>query len=369
MDDRPDPISQFFPGQEPESVDLYAVLGLSNKSATQDEIKKSYRKLALIHHPDKHATAGEAAKADASLKFQQIGFAFSVLSDEKRRERYDKTGRTDDGGADFGPGEGSWEDYFEDLFERATREKLDQMKKEYQGSSEELEDLKAAYNLCNGDFELIMQEIPHSTYDDEARFITTISNLVSKGELPKKKTWEKTVKDEKAKLVRKKQSDKEAKEAEELAKDLGVWDEFYGSGKKGERKSKGKGKEKEGQEEEEGHSSLQALILKRQKNRESLFDNLAAKYAGMDESTPKSKGKKGKKRAKVDEDEEEEETHSPPKKRAKKDIPPPPDLDDAEFEALQKKLFEGKGGASKSKASGSSAKSKGTRASTRKTKS
>ena len=131
MDDTPDPIAQFFPDQDAESVDLYAVLSLTNV-ATPDEIKKSYRKLALIHHPDKHSTASDEAKAAAALKFQQIGFAYAVLSDEKRRRRYDLTGKTDEG-VDFGPGEDGWEAYFEELFERVTKGRLDDMKTEYQG--------------------------------------------------------------------------------------------------------------------------------------------------------------------------------------------------------------------------------------------
>jgi DnaJ family protein C protein 9 len=128
MDDH-DPISQFFPDQE--SVDLYEVLQLS-KPATSDGIKKAYRRLALVYHPDKHATANDKAKANASTKFQQIGFAYAVLSDEKRKEKYDRTGSTTEG-FDLGAGENGWEAYFEDLFERVTRGKLDEMKKEYQG--------------------------------------------------------------------------------------------------------------------------------------------------------------------------------------------------------------------------------------------
>lgn len=129
--DHDDPIATFFPDQE--SVDLYAVLGLDD-NASQDSIKKSYRRLALVYHPDKHASASETARADASTKFQQIGFAYSVLSDAKRKERYDKTGKTDEG-FNLADGESGWESYFEELFDRVTRGKLDEMKKEYQGTS------------------------------------------------------------------------------------------------------------------------------------------------------------------------------------------------------------------------------------------
>lgn len=127
--DREDPITQFFPGQE--SVDLYAVLSLTSAAKLED-IKKAYRRLALVYHPDKQTTATEARKAEASTKFQQIGFAYAVLGDEKRRERYDKTGKTDEG-FDLGAGEDGWDAYFEELFDRVTRGKLDEMKKEYQG--------------------------------------------------------------------------------------------------------------------------------------------------------------------------------------------------------------------------------------------
>ena len=127
--DENDPITQFFPGEE--DVDLYNVLSLE-KNASLDVIKKAYRRLALVYHPDKHATSTDQAKQDASIKFQQIGFAYAVLSDSKRKSRYDSTGKTDEG-LDLEPGEGGWEAYFEDLFDRVTREKLDEMKKEYQG--------------------------------------------------------------------------------------------------------------------------------------------------------------------------------------------------------------------------------------------
>jgi DnaJ homolog subfamily C member 9 len=124
-----DPITQFFPNQE--SVNLYNVLSITS-DAKQESIKKAYRRLALAYHPDKHNTASDTAKAEASIKFQQIGFAYAVLSDEARRSRYDRTGRTDEG-FELAAGEDGWEAYFEEMFERVTRGKLDEMKKEYQG--------------------------------------------------------------------------------------------------------------------------------------------------------------------------------------------------------------------------------------------
>lgn len=129
MDDH-DPLSQFFP-DDPD-VNLYTVLSLT-PAATAAEIKSAYRRLALRHHPDKHATSSPDAQKDASTRFQQVGFAYAVLGDEKRKKRYDDTGKTDEGMDWEGQGEDGWETYFAEMFEKVTRGKLDEMKKEYQG--------------------------------------------------------------------------------------------------------------------------------------------------------------------------------------------------------------------------------------------
>lgn len=205
------------------------------------------------------------------------------------------------------------------------------------GSSEEIEDLKAAYLKTEGSMGEMMTYIAHSTHDDEPRFIVAVSDMITKGELPVFATWTSSTKDEKARLVRKKQGEKEAKEAEKLAKELGVWDEFYGNGKTGQRKGKGKEKRKgkvhdTGDAEDEGnHSALQALILKkRQKNMDGFFDSLAAKYVDT-ELGAKSRSK-GKKRAR----EEDQDTETKKKARTSQPIP---DINEEEFEALQTKLF------------------------------
>lgn len=78
--------------------DYYKTLGI-NKGASDDEIKKSYRKLALRYHPDKNKSAG------AEEKFKEIAEAYEVLSDTKKREIYDKFGEEGlKGGAPSGNG-------------------------------------------------------------------------------------------------------------------------------------------------------------------------------------------------------------------------------------------------------------------------
>ena len=126
-----DSTSLFFPDSD-GSVDLYSVLGITS-TASNDEIKSAYRKLALKYHPDKHANASEEAKASASATFQQVGFAYSVLSDAARRKRYDTTGSADPGVTDLADGEDAWERYFQEMFDTVTRERLDEMRQAYQG--------------------------------------------------------------------------------------------------------------------------------------------------------------------------------------------------------------------------------------------
>ncbi|AZQ77366.1 J domain-containing protein [Flaviflexus ciconiae] len=95
------------------SKDFYAVLGVS-KDASQDEIKKAYRKLARTYHPDKNP--GDAA---AESKFKEVGEAYAVLSDAEDRKQYDAIRAMGGGGARFsagGAGGGGFEDVFSSMF-------------------------------------------------------------------------------------------------------------------------------------------------------------------------------------------------------------------------------------------------------------
>ena len=82
--------------------DYYEVLGVS-KTATQDELKKAYRKLARKYHPDLNKDNAEAAE-----KFKECNEAYSVLSDEQKRAQYDQFGHAafENGGMGGGGGFG-----------------------------------------------------------------------------------------------------------------------------------------------------------------------------------------------------------------------------------------------------------------------
>jgi molecular chaperone DnaJ len=94
-----------------QKKDYYDVLGVG-KNATEDEMKKAYRKLAIQYHPDKNP--GDKA---AEEKFKEIAEAYGVLSDSEKRQRYDQYGHQGVGGASgFGGAGVNPEDIFSSIF-------------------------------------------------------------------------------------------------------------------------------------------------------------------------------------------------------------------------------------------------------------
>ncbi|MFO0773883.1 MAG: molecular chaperone DnaJ [Nitrospiraceae bacterium] len=99
--------------------DYYETLGVE-RTASEDEIKKAFRRLARQHHPD--VQHGQQDKKQAEEKFKEIAEAYEVLSDAQRRQRYDAYGHAGAQGGggfegfDFG-GQGGFGDVFGDIFE------------------------------------------------------------------------------------------------------------------------------------------------------------------------------------------------------------------------------------------------------------
>ena len=190
---------------------LYDAL-LCSKDASQADLKKSYRRLALRNHPDKQVCASSKLKIkETTLKFQAVSAAYQVLMDSKRRSAYDTTGRVvdedDDDDDDDEPHNADvhnpassygnnnrsrnrssnhkqgtnnsdkqqqqrrWDDFFHSVFnEILTAQYQHGDADSYRGSTQETVDVLKFYATCKGDLEMVVKCVVHGNNRDVNRW-------------------------------------------------------------------------------------------------------------------------------------------------------------------------------------------------------
>lgn len=280
------------------SVNPYEVLGLE-KTATADQVKSAYRKAALKNHPGKEQLdsylsytsssctflmtekyyfslltiilidkAPENLKDTAHAKFQEIAFAYAILSDPTRRKRFDTTGSTSESIVDS---DGfSWSDFYSEQFQDViSSDAIEKFSKKYKGSDEEKDDILDAYQQTKGNMSKLYEiVILSNAEEDEERFRAIIDAAIEEKDVKAYKAY--VNESEKERKLRIQHANAEEGEAMAYAEELGVAEKLFGK--------KGKKDKKNG-----GEDALMALIQKRQQDRAGFFDHLEAKYGGKQE--------------------------------------------------------------------------------------
>lgn len=230
----------------------------------------------------------EEHREEANKRFQQIALAYGVLSDERRRKLYDRTGNTEEilgEDEDF-----DWLDFYrEQLSAMLDTRALDDFQKKYKGSDEEKTDILTAYEQGEGNMDHIYDSVMLSNVlEDDARFRSIIDQAISEGQVENYPTYSEEPESKHQRRVRRAQ--KEAKEAEKHARDTeNAKKKRAASASKSKATAKGKGADDE--------NDLLAMITKRQQHRgQSFLAHLEEKYA---------QPSKGSKRTVMDEPPEE----------------------------------------------------------------
>jgi DnaJ family protein C protein 9 len=149
-------------------------------TATEEQIKKAYRKLALKYHPDK---GGDVKK------FQALSIAHAVLSDPEKRRVYDTTGELDaEESKDFD----EWYAYFRNLFPKITIANIETFEEGYVGSAEEKKDIVENYTRFKGDLRKMLECIMCAEEGSAGRICAVIDLCISEGLLTTTKKYTST---------------------------------------------------------------------------------------------------------------------------------------------------------------------------------
>ncbi|EOA12065.1 hypothetical protein CARUB_v10007961mg [Capsella rubella] len=167
---------------------LYEVLGVE-RTATSQEIRKAYHKLALRLHPDKNRDDKEAKE-----KFQQLQKVISILGDEEKRAVYDQTGSVDD--ADIsGDVFENLRDFFKSMYKKVTEADIEEFEANYRGSESEKKDLLELFNKFKGKMNrLFCSMLCSDPKLDSHRFKDILDEAIAAGEVKSSKAYEKWAK-------------------------------------------------------------------------------------------------------------------------------------------------------------------------------
>ncbi|RWS23269.1 DnaJ-like protein subfamily C member 9 [Leptotrombidium deliense] len=238
---------------------LYEILGIQ-KTANEAAIKKAYRKLSLVCHPDRCEPKNDSDKNEITAKFQVLAKVHFILSDKEKRAEYDETGLIMDD--DTFDSEADWDQYWRVLFPKVTTKDINAFYEKYLGSKDEKEDLKRLYVRFEGDMDKLYECMIGF---EEERTREMIQSMIENEEIPDFDAFSKETT-----LKKKKRMKKVEKEQREAAK---------------------------AQSDESMNDLVNAIQKRRANSFNDIVSQLEAKYAnvGKDKKpTPKKNSKKQK---------------------------------------------------------------------------
>lgn len=166
-----------------EEASLYEVLGVA-RTASQQEIRKAYHRLALQHHPDKNRD-----NENANEKFQKLQNVISILGDPEKRALYDQTGCIDDEELS-GDSIQNLCNFMRSLYREFTEEDIIEFETKYRGSERERKDLLEYYTKWKGKMKRVHEFVLCSNAKlDNHRFKDIIDSAISAGELKESKAY------------------------------------------------------------------------------------------------------------------------------------------------------------------------------------
>ena len=165
-------IESAFPDQT-----LYEILEIP-ETASENDIKKAYRRKALMFHPD---------KGGDEEKFKALSVAHSILSNPEKRKMYDQTGELD--ASDLSEEAAEWAAYFRRQFPKLTVEAIEKFSVKYKFSEEERMDILEAYKKRRGDLEDIMETVILAEDYERDRIVEIINKAIEAEEVPVYAPW------------------------------------------------------------------------------------------------------------------------------------------------------------------------------------